>query len=63
MLGNIDPKFRSRIENIQPLTVVKTSLINKYGMNKILEPFIKEINMLEKVRYIAIAMHVSDVDT
>lgn len=49
MLGNIDPKFRSRTENIQLLTVVRTTLISKYGINKILEPFITEINLLERV--------------
>ena len=49
MLGNIDPKYRSRAECIQLLTVVRTELINKYGINEILEPFMKTIQHLEKV--------------
>jgi hypothetical protein len=50
MLGNIDPKYRSRTESIQLLTIVRTTLINKYGINKILEPLIEKLNLLERVR-------------
>ena len=49
MLGNINPKYRSRIESIQLLTVIRTTLINKYGVNKILELFMEQINLLERV--------------
>ena len=51
MLGNVDPKYRSRIDNIHLVTIVRTTLIQKYGMNKILEPFIEEIKMLERVSH------------
>ena len=49
ILGNIDPKFRSRVEVIQLVTVVKSTLITKYGIDEILKHFIRDINELEKV--------------
>lgn len=48
-LGNIEPKFRSTTHTIQLLTVVRTVLIDKYGINEILKPFVKEITQLESV--------------
>jgi hypothetical protein len=53
MLGNIDPKFRSRVETIQLVTVVKSMVVAKYGINEILKPFIAAINQLEEVSIIA----------
>ncbi len=57
MLGNIDPKFRSHADCIQLLAVVRTELITKYGVNKILEPFINNIKLLEEVRKVRISKH------
>lgn len=48
-LGNIDPKFRSTIHTIQLVAVVRTVLIEKYGIKKILQPFVDEIKLLESV--------------
>lgn len=49
MLGNINPKFRSALHTIQLLTVVRTTLIEKYGINKILEPLMTAVHKLESV--------------
>ena len=48
-LANIRPELRSNLATIQLLTIVKSTYLNKYGIDKILEPFIQEINQLEKV--------------
>ena len=31
------------------INICKTSLISKYGMNKVLQPFIRDLNLLESV--------------
>ena len=49
MLGNIDPKFRSTLKSIQLLTIANTVYIEKYGIDAILEPFMKDILKLEEV--------------
>ena len=49
MLGNISPKYRSNLHTIQLLCVVRTSLLQKYGINQILEPFMSDIKELESV--------------
>lgn len=48
-LGNIEPKNRSAIHTIQLVAVVRTELIEKYGINEILKPFVKDITQLESV--------------
>ena len=48
-LGNIDPKLRSAVHTIQLLMVVRFTLVEKYGMNKILKPFVDDICHLESV--------------
>ena len=48
-LGNVEPKFRSTLHTIQLLTVVKSSLIKKYGINEILQLFMEDIKKLEHV--------------
>ena len=47
-LGNIRPRYRSQSKSIQLLAVVKRYVINKYGINAILEPIVDEILELEK---------------
>ncbi len=49
-LGNIEPRLRSRFQSTFLLAVVKTSLVDTYGTNVILEPFVQEILQLESVR-------------
>ena len=49
MLGNLHPKYRSRVSTIQLVALAKTSVIQQHGINKILEPFIEDIKSLESV--------------
>ena len=48
-LSNIRPKYRSSLHTIQLIAVVTHPLLQEYGFECILEPFIKEINELRKV--------------
>lgn len=50
-LGNIPPKDRSKMTSIQIVTITKSSLLIKYGLKVILDPFLKDIETLEKVCY------------
>ena len=43
LLGNISPKFWSRLSCIQLVAVVKNKLIKKYKMNAVLEPMVADI--------------------
>ena len=45
-LGNISPKYRSKLKSIQLLALVKSTLIKKYGMNTILKPVVKDLKAL-----------------
>ena len=45
-LGNLRPLYRTRINQIQLLALVKRSYITKYSMNKILEPFVRDVAVL-----------------
>ena len=50
-LGNIKPALRSKLKCIFLLAVVESRLIEKYGMNTILEPFVESAIKLESVSY------------
>ena len=43
MLGNLSPKLRSTTHGIQLLILAKYLVIAKHGIDKILEPFIKDM--------------------
>ena len=45
-LGNLRPLYRTRVNQIQLLALVKRSYISKYSMNKILEPFVRDVAVL-----------------
>lgn len=45
-LGNISPKFRSKLSSIHLITIVKTSLIVQYGIDTVLKPFIEDLKKL-----------------
>jgi len=45
-LGNLSPKYRSYLPNIQLLAIVKTTVISTYGINKILKPFVDDVKKL-----------------
>lgn len=47
VLGNIHPKFRSTVDNIQLVLLCKNTYVKKYGLKKVVEPLIKD---LEKLR-------------
>lgn len=47
VIGNINRKFRSSIQNIQLVLLCKESHIKRFGFNKILEPVIKDLTILE----------------
>ena len=49
-LGNIRPHLRSQTKAIQLVSVVKSSYIEKYGIDTILEPFVDAVKQLESVR-------------
>ena len=51
-LGNLEPHLRSPTNGIQLVSVVKTSLIGKYGIDTILEPFVQAIVKLESVSHL-----------
>lgn len=45
-LGNLSPKYRSYLPNIQLVAIAKTSVISAYGINQILKPFVDDIKKL-----------------
>ena len=45
-LGNIPPKFRSTLRNINLVACAVHPVILKHGIDNILEPFIKDLNIL-----------------
>jgi len=46
MLGNIQPKFRSKLKGIKLVGLCKQKHVKKYGMNKILQRLIDDIKTL-----------------
>ena len=45
-IGNMSPKYRSQLCNIQLVAVAKSNMISKYGMDEILKPFIADVKKL-----------------
>ena len=56
ILGNVQPKLRQRLHNIQLLALV---IVNDNGMNKILEHILKDIKKLEQVIFSTIQITIS----
>lgn len=48
-LANISLQHRSSLNVIQLVTLVKSQDVTKYGIDKILEPFMEDVKKLEKV--------------
>jgi len=48
-LGNLSPKYRSQLDAIQLLAIATSPVINKYGIDAILEPFLDDLQFLEQV--------------
>ena len=49
MLGNLSPYLRSQIRAIQLLAVCKTQVVERYGVDVILESFMNDLKILEEV--------------
>ena len=49
ILSNLEPRLRSALHGIQLVAIVTSPLLEKYGMNTILELFMTAIKELEKV--------------
>lgn len=49
LLGNMSPRFRSKIQNIQLLLLAKYSSVAEFGIDRILEPIVEDIQKLELV--------------
>ena len=49
MLGNLRPKFRSKLNNIQLLALTKYSTVAEFGIDRILQPIVEELQKLESV--------------
>lgn len=49
MIGNIEPKLRSSLKSIQLVACVTTPLLQKYGYEMVLKPFIHDVNQLSEV--------------
>ena len=50
-LGNLHPKHRSPLKGIHLLNITYYSLIQRYGIDTILEPIIADVKRLEEVKY------------
>ena len=48
-LGNLRPHLRSSLKSVQLVCIVKVKYIQKYGINSVLEPFMNDVHLLEKV--------------
>lgn len=46
-LGNLSPKYRSSLQSIQLLIAVKSTLLVRYGADRILQPFLEEVKQLD----------------
>ena len=50
-LGNIRPELRSTQRSIQLILCVSCPILQKYGFERILQPFIEDVNTLSRVKY------------
>ena len=48
-LGNLQPQYRSVINVIQLVALCPVPYIGTYGMNKILQPLMRDLHLLESV--------------
>lgn len=49
-LGNVHPKFRSKLAFIQLLAVVNCPLLHYHGIDKVMEKMVDDLKLLEEVR-------------
>ena len=48
-LGNVQPKYRSKLSTIQLVAVVKHKHLSMYGMDAVLRPFVNDMKKLVSV--------------
>lgn len=48
-LGNLSPKYRSKLSSIYLVALVKSKFISIYGMDAVLKPFIDDIKKLVRL--------------
>lgn len=46
-LGNIEPRYRSKLHVIQLVSLANSSTIKKYGFNAVLQPLVRDLQHLE----------------
>ena len=49
LIGNIEPKLRSSLKCIQLIACATYPILQKYGYEMVLKPFIRDANLLSKV--------------
>ena len=49
IIGNVEPKLRSSLKNIQLIACVTEPILKEYGFGKVLQPFIQDANKLSNV--------------
>ncbi len=47
LLGNLEPKFRSKVDLIQLAALARSMLVKKYGLLSLFEPVINDLRVLE----------------
>ena len=46
-LGNLEPKYRAKLDTMQLSILCRTSYIKKYGLNAVLQPLLRDVAVLE----------------
>ena len=46
ILGNIQPKYRSRLRSVNLAIVCKAEIVEKHGINQVLQPLVRDLNKL-----------------
>lgn len=46
VLGNMSPKYRSKLSAIQLVAIAKQKDLSLYGMDAVMQPFVKDIKNL-----------------
>lgn len=59
----LSPKYRSSLQSIQLLIAVKSTLLVRYGADRILQPFLEEVKQLDfqdisQHLHVCVCMHV-----
>lgn len=57
LLGNLSPYLRSQLRSILLLAAVKAPIIEKYGVDVVLEPFMRDLKILEEVSIILLVIY------